>query len=403
MRRVISWLSVGCALSLALALGARAVGSERRASVPAAAASVASAERLLQARVSDVTSPEYREWRTAVQAARFGVDAVLEALAGDLASAQKAAILGSLLDDVAALSSVERRALQERLSGMVLAEELDADLGDIVGRLLRALDTPEQQRELAGMYRELDEQLAAHNKAAIVHASGDRGFVESIMNDSAQPSEAREQAIERVAELGASQSLRALGEPGGDPTLRATALRAMGQYAEDEASLRETIAAAAEQPEVDRFGRDVRVAARVGVSESSVLGKSLVLCVDWKQRVSVAAQQSEDELVSSLVAGKAFARALLSDADARAAARCIDEQLAPLISGLSQGAAAPQQLQLVAELSTDLKGECSLRPEPACVDPNDRRSRYGVELAQIVRPLLPGTGLEHYLSLLPVR
>jgi hypothetical protein len=359
---------------------------------------------VLAQRVTDATSPEYGRWRAAARAAHWGLGAVMEALDSDLSPLQKSVVLSSLMDDLASLSPEERARLQERLASAVLSEELDGDLSDTIGRALRVINTSEQQQALEHMYFELDEQLEGNNKSAIVDASGSRVFVASVMTDSTQPLHVREQAIERAGDLGASAELLKFAERGVEPELRVTALRSLGQTADDAAALEATIDAASDQPDIDSYGRDTLAAARVGASESNVPGKSLVLCADWRGRALAAGALAEQELVRALVSGKALARALLSDEDGKAAARCIDDQIAPLVSGLGGVPVVEvQRLQLLAELATDLKSECSLRPPPSCSDPSDRRARFMGELARAVLPLLPGTGLEHYATLLATR
>jgi hypothetical protein len=400
------WLGVGAALAVAVAMGGHVAARKPVRAAPGTSARAApgTTQRVTAWRVSDATSPEYKRWLVAAHETRWEVDAVMEALAGNLSPLQKSVILSSLLDGLAQLSSDDRRRLQERLASAALAEDLDADLSDVVGRLLRSLNTAQQQSELEGMFWELNEELKPLNKAAIVDASSNLRFVESIMNDGSQPRDVRERAVDRAGQLGAEHELRALSAPGGDATLRVTALRSLGQHAKDLDSLEATVTAAAVEPEVDEYGRDSAVAARVGASESSVSGKSLVLCVDWEQRVLLAPQQGEPELVRAMVAGKALARALLTDTDAGSAGRCIAEHLQPLAEATIRAQPVEtRQVQLLAELASDLKGECAIRPEPACIDPRDRRSTYGAELAKLLLPLVATPELAHYGSTLTAR
>ena len=361
MKRKTTWVAIALVATATTALASRLFereGVHPSPEAPRASVAVGNGppKSLLEKRVTDATSPEYKRWQAAARAAHWGIGAVIEALDSDSSPLQKSVVLSSLLDDLASLPPEERNRLQARLASAVVAEELDADLSDTIGRTLRALNTAEQQQSLEHMYWELDEQLGANNKSAIVDASGSRPFVESVMKDSTQPLDVREQAVERAGDLGASGELRKLTERGVEAELRVTALRSLGQTAQDTAALEETLSAASDQPEVDSYGRDTLAAARVGASESNVPGKSLVLCADWRARAVAARGLAEQELVRALVSGKALARALLSDGDAAAAARCIDDEIAPLLSALGGVPVVElQRLQLLAELATDLE------------------------------------------------
>jgi hypothetical protein len=358
-------------------------------------------------RVDDVTSPEYRTWLSEVDAIRWGVDSIIDVLKSNLSAAQKTAVLKGFFDVVPELGATERGKLQDQLATATLADSFDPDLGDTVGRLLRMISSDEELRALENMYWELDEQLEVGNKAAIVDASKNSDFVVSVLNDSTQPLGVREEAVERASELGSRAPLEELVAPGAqaDPMLQFTALRSLGESAEDQASLQKVLDAAATHDKTDSEGRETFAAARIGVSESGVFGKSALLFADWKSRLEGAPEQTEADFVRSLLVGKTFARALLSDADVQGVSRYIDAGLRPLIAEVLAAPPVPssRRLQMLAELATDLKTECEMRPAEVCSDSRDPRMRMAGELVSALLPRLAGTELEYYRAALQGR
>jgi hypothetical protein len=186
-----------------------------------------------------------------------------------------------------------------------------------------------------------------------------------------------------------------------EPALKVTTLATLAEKAENVEGLTKVVEISKSQPDNDSFGRSPLSVTQVGISESSVDGKSTVLFTEWQAAVTLTqrGQPTEAQLVQALVAGKALSRAIWTEGDVETATRLIDDRLSPLVTAML---AAPRPsghdpgLQAIAEFASDFYGECALRAPEACGSPGDRRMSYRAELSAAVRPRLAGTELAFY-------
>ncbi len=403
-RWLIAALLLGASAGGMSALLAHRQGKPVRAEAAAPKRSPSHAPQLMN-RVEDPRSSEYDAWLSKLEGARLGVDEVMDILESGLSMAQKNAVLQAHLRELSrsgTFPAPERWG--ERLSELVLRTELDVDLGQRTGRILGRVSSRAKLAELEAEYRRRGATLQTGNKLAVVAASRNPEFVGAVLDDPSEPLEVREAAVERVAGLGDAQRLEHLAAPDSqaDPTLKVASVGALAGSAEDAEELTKAVELARTEPAQDAFGRTALNVAQVRASESAVDGKSLVLFGEWKAMLDrlAADTPAEEQLLQALVTGKAFSRALWTEADPATAARVIDEGLAPAIlkalSGTVKSSEPNAQLQAIAEFAADFHDECALRAPSACSVPDDRRTTYAAELASMLRPRLADTELAFY-------
>jgi len=357
------------------------------------------ASKQLAGRVDDPRSPAFQEWLFEMKQAQLREDEVLDILDSNLSAAQKNAVLDAhLRERTEAGSFAAPERWNQRLSEAVLRTDWDEELGHKAGNILGHVSTPQQLAELEAEYRRRGPTLGAGNKLAIVTASHNPAFVNSVLDDATEPLAVREAAVDRVAAVGDPQQLKRLAGPDSkaEPTLKVASVGALAENAQSTEQLTEAVDLARTTPEPDAFGRSALNVAQTRASESSVDGKSLVLFEEWKMALSRIDDGPAPEplLLQALIAGKAFSRALWTEGDRQTAAQLIDGRLAPTIVALLGRTDEPSQpalLQALAEFASDYCQECSTRAPNACSIAGDRRTSYATELATLVRPKLEGS------------
>jgi hypothetical protein len=132
-----------------------------------------------------------------------------------------------------------------------------------------------------------------------------------------------------------------------------------------------------------------------------VPGKAALLFGVWAETLQASRSAPDPATLNrGLVPGKSLARAYWTDERA-SVAELSERDLAPLLAVVldaDRKAARWATVQLVAELASDLRFECSMRPTPACTDSADARSSFRDRLAGAVVRALAGSELEFYTA-----
>jgi len=353
-------------------------------------------------------SVDFRSWLEELDDEQLEATDVLDFLAAKAVNPeQKAAVLESYVDGLPGRTSFpEAERWRNRLAALLKSMDFPADMGLKMGRILTRVTTREVQLELQSHYAENREQLSEGNRLAIVMGSTDERFLASVVDDPDDDVSVRERALSRLARLGRvdrAQEIAARIEEGEDPRLTLTALRIAGVHAEDREDLEEVVEAAQHPFDADELGRNARDLAHVGISESRVSGKSAVVLDSWEHalRRPVEASGSDDELVRTLVTGKALVHALWTESDRALVAALLEGRLLPLVETTLAVAAAKGNLgnaQAIGDFSLEFRRECATRPVPACEDSADPCTAFVQTLVATVTPYLADTELSFYLE-----
>ena len=320
---------------------------------------------------------------------------------------QKIAVLETYVEaqpSGAAFPDAER--WRNRLATLLQTMEFPADMGLKMGRVLTRVANPETQAKLEAHYAAHRDKLSEGNKLAIVMGSKDERFLSSVVDDRNDDVSVRERALSRLGRLGHVDRARetAAGlEDGDDPRLALTAMRIAGTHAEDRAALEELAETAKRPFATDELGRNAQDLAHVGISESKVSGKSAVMLGSWEQalRRQVAAATPEEELLRTLVLGKALVRALWTEGDPELAAGLLHQRVLPMVKATLVAASAQKNLnplQVIGDFSLEFRRECTSRPVSVCDDSADPRVEFAPLLAAIVAPYLVNTEMSFYVE-----
>jgi len=358
--------------------------------MPVASAHAATKHPRLGKRVDDPKSPAFQSWLGDVKEAQLREDEVLDLFDADLSGAQKNALLDAHLRELSLRGSFPApERWSQRLTEAVLRSDLDLDLGHKAGRILGHVSSPRQLADLEAEYQRRGSTMSPGNKLAVVAASRNPEFVSSVLDDATEPLEVREAAIERVAEVGDPRRLEQIAAPDSkaEPTLKVASVGALAERAQTTAELTKAVDLARSEPEQDAFGRTALNVAQARASESEVDGKSTVLFEAWQTALAQlrGGAPTEAVLLQTLATGKAFSRALWTEANPQTAAQLIEDALAPAIASslaaVGPGSEQVALLQALAEFASDYCQECAMRAPAACTSGGDRRITYQAELA----------------------
>jgi hypothetical protein len=235
----------------------------------------------------DLNDPRYREWLEDLRQTVIAEDDLFKVMRADLSPAQKNAAFQKFMrgrDAAGSLTSDPARWSRE-LQELLRLGYVDNDLAVRVGTVLRYVATPGDRVVLEGHYQTDKATLTEGARSAIIATSSSAEFLRGVVGDRAETVPVREAAIGRMAVVGEraelARVLRDAPETLGSG-LAASVIAALGETASDEAQLREAVSLAAGLPEDDDTGRRPVDVARVGIAESPVHGKAVILFEAWR-------------------------------------------------------------------------------------------------------------------------